>query len=31
MQRALILFAVVVAATAFDFPECWKAWKKVSD
>ncbi|CAI7998292.1 Digestive cysteine proteinase 2 [Geodia barretti] len=28
MQRALILFAVVVAATAFDFPECWKAWKK---
>ena len=30
MQRALFLLAVVAVATAFDFPECWEAWKNVS-
>ena len=30
MQRAVFLLAVVAAATAFDFPECWEAWKSVS-
>ena len=30
-MKVLILLAVVALATAFDFPEEWEAWKKVSD
>ena len=30
MKVALILTAVIVLVTAFDFPEEWEAWKMVS-
>ena len=29
MKTAILLFAVIALATAFDFPEDWEAWKEV--
>ena len=29
-MKAIVLCALIVAAAAFDFPEEWEAWKKVS-